>query len=118
MKARDLRVLDPEISPSNREDVQRRMEGSEVLDIQRFPEISFQSSAVQKKDEQHWTVRGNLSLHGQRSPVEVAVMEKDGHYQGSAKLRQRVFGITPVTVAGGTVKVKDEIKIEFDIVLK
>ena len=118
VKARDLRVLDPEISPSNREDVQRRMEGSEVLDIQQFPEISFESSAVQKKDEQHWTVRGNLSLHGQTSPVEVEVTEKDGHYQGSAKLRQRVFGITPIAIAGGTVKVKDEVKIEFDIVLK
>jgi hypothetical protein len=26
-------------------------------------------------------------------------------------------GITPVTVAGGTVKVKDEVKIEFEIAL-
>jgi polyisoprenoid-binding protein YceI len=116
--AGELRVLDPELSPGKREDVQRTMEGSEVLDIKRFPEISFESTAVQKKDEQHWTVRGNLTLHGQASPVEVDVVEKDGHYQGSAKLRQHVFGITPIAVAGGTVKVKDEVKIEFDIVLK
>lgn len=116
--ARELRVLDPELSPGKREDVQRTMEGSEVLDVQRFPEISFQSNAVQRKDEQHWIVRGNLTLHGHTSPVEVDVVQNDGHYRGSTRLRQQVFGITPVAIAGGTVKVRDEVKIDFDIVLK
>jgi hypothetical protein len=32
-------------------------------------------------------------------------------------LKQTDFGITPVTVVGGTVKVKDEVKIEFEIAL-
>jgi polyisoprenoid-binding protein YceI len=73
---------------------------------------------VQTKDEQHWIVRGDLTLHGVRSPVEVEVVQKDSHYRGSAKLRQQVFGITPIAIAGGAVKVKDEVKIEFDIVLK
>jgi hypothetical protein len=31
-------------------------------------------------------------------------------------LRQKDFGITPVSVAGGSVKVKDEVRIEFEIV--
>ena len=39
----------------------------------------------------------------------------NGHYRGSAKLRQTEFGITPVTIGGGAIKVKDEIRIEFDI---
>jgi hypothetical protein len=47
----------------------------------------------------------------------VNVALADGHYRGSAALQQREFGITPVRFAGGTVKVKDEVKIEFDIVL-
>jgi len=38
-------------------------------------------------------------------------------YRGSATLKQTDFGITPVTVAGGTVKVKNEVKVEFDIAL-
>ena len=37
-------------------------------------------------------------------------------YTGSAKLRQTGFKITPVNIAGGTVKVKDEIFVEFEIV--
>jgi hypothetical protein len=31
-------------------------------------------------------------------------------------LKQSEFGITPISLAGGTVKVKDEMKIDFDIV--
>jgi hypothetical protein len=39
-----------------------------------------------------------------------------GHYRGSASFKQSNFGISPIRIAGGTVKVKDEVKIEFDIV--
>jgi polyisoprenoid-binding protein YceI len=116
--ARELHVLDPDVSAKERADVQRTMEGPEVLDIKRFPEISFRSTAVQKKNERQWVVRGNLTLHGQTSPVEVEVAYKDDRYQGSSQIRQRDFGMTPVAVAGGTVRVKDELKVEFEIVLK
>lgn len=116
--ASELRVVDPDLSPDKRDEVQRTMEGSEVLDTKQYREISFQSTTAQQKDEQHWIVRGKLTLHGQTRPMEVAVMAKDNHYQGTAKLRQRDFGIAPVAVAGGTVRVKDEVRVEFDIVLK
>ncbi len=33
-------------------------------------------------------------------------------------MKQRDFGIMPISIAGGTVKVKDEIKIEFDVVAR
>ena len=65
-----------------------------------------------------WTVRGNLTLHGQTHPVSVTVKKNGARYVGSASLKQRDFGMTPVSVAGGTVKVKDEVKIEFEIQLR
>ena len=34
---------------------------------------------------------------------------------GSTSLKQTDFGITPISIAGGTVKVKDEVRIEFDV---
>ncbi len=46
------------------------------------------------------------------------------HYSGQTICRDsdnllvfvfRDFGIKPISIAGGTVKVKDELKIEFDI---
>ena len=115
--ARKLRVLDPEASDSTRGQIQETMLGTQVLDANHFPEIHFQSTGVEAKGPDHWIVHGNLALHGKDHPIAVEVTLKDERYRGSATLKQTDFGITPVTVAGGTVKVKDEVKVEFDIVL-
>jgi polyisoprenoid-binding protein YceI len=113
--ARKLQVLDPEVSETTRAQIQETMQGSQVLDVVHFPEIRFQSTRVEPKGPDHWIVHGNLALHGKDRPTAVEVTLKGDHYRGSAVLKQTAFGITPVTVAGGTVKVKDEVKIEFEI---
>jgi hypothetical protein len=113
---RAMRVLDPSLSPKDRQEVQTRMLGAEVLDGERFPHIRFRSVTVQRADPGRWSVRGELDVHGQTHPVTVNVVREQGHYRGSTALKQSVFGITPISVAGGTVKVKDEIKVDFDIV--
>jgi polyisoprenoid-binding protein YceI len=111
-----LRVLDPGVSDSDRAQVQKTMESDKVLDAGRFPAIRFESTSVEAKGADRWTVHGNLTLRGQTRPVQLDVARKDGHYRGSAILKQREFGITPISVAGGAVRVKDEVRIEFDIV--
>lgn len=58
-----------------------------------------------------------MTLHGETRPVEADVREAEGHYTGTVQLRQTEFGIKPVKVAGGTVRVKDEVGIDFDIQL-
>jgi YceI-like domain len=58
-----------------------------------------------------------LDLHGQTHPVAVDVTLKDDVYRGTAVVKQTEFGIKPVSIAGGSVNVKDEVKIEFEIVL-
>jgi polyisoprenoid-binding protein YceI len=115
--AHKLRVLDPEVSEGTRAQIQDTMQGIQVLDVVHFSEIRFQSTAVEPKGPDHWIVHGSLALHGKDRPVAVEVTLKGEHYRGSATLKQTDFGITPVTVAGGTVKVKDEVKIEFEIAL-
>jgi polyisoprenoid-binding protein YceI len=114
--ARKMRVLDPEISADKRAEIQKTMQGAGVLDVEKFPEISYQSSSITSKGDGHWEVHGSLSLHGKKEPVAVEVSLQDGHYRGSAAFKQSSFGIEPIRIAGGTVKVKDEVKIEFDIV--
>jgi polyisoprenoid-binding protein YceI len=110
-----LRVLDPEASEGTRSKIQSTMQGAEVLDVGRFPQIHFQSTAVEASGTDHWVVHGNLDLHGQTHPVSVDVTLKDGFYGGTAVLKQTQFGITPIRIAGGTVKVKDEVKLEFSV---
>jgi polyisoprenoid-binding protein YceI len=114
---RKMRVLDPEASESTRAQIQKTMQGPQVLDAEHFPEIHFRSPNVEAKTADHWVVRGALELHGQSHPVTADVTLKDGRYLGTATFKQTAFGITPVTVGGGTVKVKDELKIEFSIAL-
>jgi polyisoprenoid-binding protein YceI len=112
-----LRVLDTEVSDSTRAKIQATMQSPEVLDVVHFPEIHFQSTAVQPSGTDHWVIHGNLDLHGQTRPISFEVTLKDGLYAGTAVLKQSGFGITPVRVAGGAIKVKDEIKVAFSIAL-
>ena len=114
--SRKMRVLDPEISVDKRAEIQHTMEGNAVLDVAHFPEISYRSTAITKTGDAHWEVRGDLKLHGKSQPVVVVVSFEGGHYRGSASFKQSNFGIDPISIAGGSVKVKDEVKIEFDIV--
>ncbi|MBZ5598154.1 MAG: YceI family protein [Acidobacteriia bacterium] len=114
--ARQLRVMDKDISDKDRAEVQQTMLGPKVLDSQRFSEIRFRSTAVTPTAEGKWTVQGDLTIHGQTRPVKFEVALQGGHYRGSADLKQKDFGITPITVGGGAVKVKDELRVEFDIV--
>lgn len=115
--ARKLRVLDPEESESTRAKIQTTMLGAQVLDANRFPEIRFQSTAIEPRGTENRIVHGKLTLRGAERPITFEVALKDGRYQGSATLKQKDFGMTPVTIAGGTVKVKDEVKVEFEIAL-
>jgi len=92
------------------------MLGPDVLDSARFPEITFRSTTVEPAGAGRWRVTGELRLHGRVRSLAVTVAGRDGHYLGTFALRQRDFGIEPISLAGGTVKVKDELMIEFDIV--
>ena len=114
-ESRRMKVLDPHLSADKRQQVQERMLGPDVLDVSRFPRITFESASVEQSGPGRLLVRGRLSLHGVTRPVMVNVQTESGHYTGAFTLSQREFGITPVSVAGGTVKVKDELKIEFDV---
>jgi polyisoprenoid-binding protein YceI len=110
-----MRVLDPQLAPGKRQQVQDRMLGPDVLDISHFPKISFESTKVTPGTNDTLTVAGRLSIHGVTQPVLLKVRSEAGRYQGTCTIKQREFGITPVTVAGGTVRVKDELKIDFEI---
>jgi len=118
VRARDLEVLDPDLAADKRREVQTRMLGREVLDVDTFPEIAFRSTTVEPSGADRWKVEGELALHGQTRKVSFEAALARGAYRGSARIRQRDFGITPISIAGGTVKVKDELLVEFAIVAR
>lgn len=123
---KSLTVVDPGESEKDRRDVQKTMDGPEVLDVNRFPEITFTSAKVStaKKVAYGWevTVSGPLKLHGVEKtasfPVRVHAEQGRVRGQGELSILQTDYGIKPVKAGGGTVKVKDKLKISFAIVAK
>ena len=111
----DMKVLDPGVSDSDRREIDATMKGPKVLDGAQFPTISFVSSSVKTSGDRN-EVTGTLKLHGASRQITVPVVWEAGKYTGSLSLKQTDDGITPVKIAGGAVRVKDEITIEFSIV--
>jgi polyisoprenoid-binding protein YceI len=112
----DMKVLDPDASESERQEIEATMKSQKVLDPAQFPTIRFASFGVVASGADRFQVTGALKLHGASHQVSVLVVLRDGKYTGSVTLKQTDYGITPVKIAGGAVKVKDEIVIEFSVV--
>lgn len=118
IRTADMEVLDPTLAPRRRQEVRTRMLGPGVLDAASYPEITFSSTSVEPAASGGWLVSGELTIRGRTRPVTVTTTSRDGRYQGAARIRQRDFGIEPISLGGGTVKVKDELTIAFDIAVK
>jgi len=120
---KSLTVVDPGESEKDRQSVQATMMGEKVLDVAKFPEITFTSSEISgvKKNAQGWelTISGKLKLHGVEKsltfPLRVQTENRTLRGAGEISILQTDYGITPVKVGGGTVKVKDKLKITFTI---
>jgi polyisoprenoid-binding protein YceI len=102
--------------------VQARMEGPDVLDVARFGEIVFRSTAVEGREAGGlWNLRvaGELSLRGVTRaltlPLRVSLEADRIEASGQAVLKQTLFDLKPVSVAG-VVKVKDELGCDYKIV--
>jgi len=122
--ARQLKVMDQELSDKDRTEVQQNMDGPKVLDVEHFPQIRFQSASAKPGGPNKWTVQGSLEIRGQTRPVTLQVERYAGlasqaaRYRGSIQLRQTDFGIRPYSSIGGAIKIKDEIRIEYDIAVR
>ena len=116
-----LNVTD-DISEKDREEINSRMH-DEVLESSSFPEIVYQCSrlsASKTGEGQYWvTLNGELTLHGvsRKQPVSARVSVNGDVLRaaGDFSLRQSDFEIRPVSAVGGTIKLKDELKLSFDI---
>jgi polyisoprenoid-binding protein YceI len=110
------------VSDKDRREIERMMH-EEVLETTRYPEIVFMSANItgnqMRQGQYRVRINGNLSLHGvtRNCPIDaqVTVNEDNLRAQGEFSLRQTDYQISPISVVGGTLKVKDELKFSFDI---
>jgi polyisoprenoid-binding protein YceI len=108
-------VQDDKLSPQQEAEVQRTMH-AKVLESESYPLISFHSTKFEKTGANQWIVSGELTLHGQSRPILVEVRRSVEGYAGLSKIKQTDFGIDPVSIAGGLVKVKNELEVQFALV--
>ncbi|HET6900274.1 MAG TPA: YceI family protein [Vicinamibacteria bacterium] len=125
-EAAALKVL-PEGEPAgDPPKVEEAMRGPKVLDAPQFPSITFKTQRVSGRESGSGVydleLAGELSLHGVARaltlPVHVEVAGDTLTASGKAVLRHDQFGMQPVGAAGGAVKVKNEIEIEYRIVAR
>jgi len=121
----DAIAVQGDVSDKDRREIERIMK-AEVLEVAKYPEILYAApeAAVRRAGDGQFevTLPGSLSLHGvtQREPIRgrIAVMGTTLRAFGEFTLRQPDYDIKPVTVAGGALRVKDELKGTFDIVAR
>ena len=124
IKADSLAVTD-KISDSDRQKIQTTMR-NEVLEVEKYPEIILKSTNVVAtrtgEGQYDATISGDLTLHGVTRSVSIPtklVFNADNmRARGEFSLRQTNYGIKPVSIAAGTIKVKDEVKFSFEIVAR
>jgi polyisoprenoid-binding protein YceI len=105
---------DPKVDAKTQAAIQKDMEEM-TLDTEKFPEIAFHSTRVEKTGNGQWKVTGTLSLHGMDKAVSLNVKRSGEAYTAHTILKQTDFGIKPVSVGGGMIKVKDEVELDFQI---
>jgi len=86
-----------------------------TLETKKFPEIAFRSSRVQKLADGQRKVDGHLALHGVTKAVSLTVKQTGEAYITHTVLKQTDFGIKPISIGGGMIKVKNEVEIDFQI---
>jgi len=122
IRAADLRVSGKGEPAADVPKVQERMLGPDVLDVAKYPEITFRSTSVAAEGHQSGgsplRVTGEVTIRGRTKQVSALVQVRmEGASltaSGSFVVKQTDFGITPVTI-GGVVSVKDAMTIHFTV---
>ncbi len=124
IKAESLMVKD-NVSDKDRREMERAMH-EEILETASYPEIVYECTKVNatKTGEGQYsvTLTGDLTLHGvTRShavPARVALTEASLRAFGTVTLLQTDYDLKLASVAGGALKVKDELKFSFNILAR
>ena len=122
--AKSLTILD-NISAKDRSEITNNM-NTYVLEPGKYPRIVFKSTSIsnfkQNGTNASFTLNGDLTLHGATKrialPVNVTQSTDRLRATGRYTLLQTDFGIKPYSAMMGTIKVKNEVVINFNIVAK
>jgi polyisoprenoid-binding protein YceI len=87
-----------------------------VLHPDKYPTVNFSSKAIQV-NEGGYHVNGALCLHGVTKDVDFDIDTSGGNLKGRFTITQTDYKIKPFKAMMGTLKIKDEMDIGFDLAL-
>ena len=124
VQSASLGVLD-DISSKDRRGMEQMMR-DDVLEAGKYPEIRYQAATmtVSRVEGSLYSasLNGDLSLHGvtRSQPITARIAMFGGMLRASGdfSLKQSDYQIKPVSIAGGALQVKDELKFSFEIVAR
>jgi len=91
----------------------------DMLAATRYPELTFESSAVQSTGTDQFEVQGKLTIRDVAKPVVIRVTRRAPlTFEGSATLLMTVWGLKPPSGGLGTVGTKDEMAFSFAILVR
>jgi polyisoprenoid-binding protein YceI len=121
IRADSLEVTN-DVSDKDRREIERTMK-EEVIETAQYPDIVYEGTvaSVSEQGPSRYRVNlnGKLLLHGVTRDLplvaDVSLSADTLRAYGSFAVLQSNYGIKLVSVAGGVLKVKDELKCSFDI---
>ena len=124
LQASSLSVKD-DISDKDKREIERMMQ-QDILETSSYPEIVYDCSSFNaskaREGQYSVTVNGELTMHGVTRPqpvtARVALTGDSLRAFGNFTLRQTDYDLTLASVAGGALKVKDELKFSFNILAR
>jgi polyisoprenoid-binding protein YceI len=124
LKLNSLDIMD-EVSTSERREIEKVM-FQEVLESDRYPIAEFKSTLITStksaENMYRMIVFGDLTLHGITRGLKfestVMIGETTLKAQGSFSILQSDFGLKIASVAGGSLKLKDELKCTYFVIAK
>jgi polyisoprenoid-binding protein YceI len=124
IRADSLEVTD-DIKSKDRKEMESTM-NQQVLDSAKYPTINFNAAGVSANllGESRFQIamQGTLELRGRtgRVPVtaQLTFFGEMFRASGEFSILQSNYGIPLVSVAGGALKLKDELKLSFDMVAR
>ena len=111
---------------TNNEQRDGHLKSDDFFNAEKFPKMSFESTSIAKKDDEHYTLEGNLTIRDVTKPVKLDVVyggtmtdpwgQTKAGFEITGKINRKDYGLkwTAVTEAGGIV-VSDDVRLNVQV---
>jgi hypothetical protein len=123
LDARSLRVIQAmqnglaaptQLSDPDKDKIAAQIQ-KEVLQVERYPRITFMSRSVSRRLDGSYSIDGDLSLHGTARPISFETRVEGSKQVAEIELHQPDYGIVPFKAMLGTLKVKPNVRVRISV---